>query len=188
MQLPLQITFRDIPHSDFIEADVRQKAAKLDQFYDKIMSCHVTVESPHNHHHQGNLYHVSIDLTVPGNELVINRLPRDHQAYENAYVAIRDAFDAAKRKLQNFSRKQHKKVKHHESPPHGVVLELVPENDFGRIQSADGREIYFHRNSLINGVFDSLQVGAEVRFSEESGEQGPQASSVHIIGKHHIVN
>ncbi|TNF39031.1 MAG: ribosome-associated translation inhibitor RaiA, partial [Gammaproteobacteria bacterium] len=77
MQQPLQITFRDIPYSDALEADIREKAAKLDQFYDHIMSCRVVVELPHGHHHKGKLYHVTIDITVPGEELVVNRLAHD---------------------------------------------------------------------------------------------------------------
>lgn len=187
MQQPLQITFRDIPSSEALETHIREKAAKLDQFYDHIMSCRVVVELPHGHHHKGKLYHVSIDITVPGEELVINRLPHDNHAHEDAYVAIRDAFDAARRKLQNFARKQRGDIKHHDAPLHGTISELIPMEDFGRIMTADGREIYFHRNSIIGGNFDSLESGMEVRFVETSGDAGPQASTVHIVGKHHII-
>ncbi|MDH5472390.1 MAG: HPF/RaiA family ribosome-associated protein [Gammaproteobacteria bacterium] len=187
MKQPLQINFRDIPPSEAVEAKIREKAAKLDEFYDHIMACTVMVASPHGHHHKGNLFHVSIDLTVPNGELVINRSPKDHHAHEDVYVAIRDAFNAARRKLQDYIRKQRGDVKHHEVPPHGIVSELVPYQDFGRIMSADGREIYFHRNSLIDGDFDGLVEGDKVRFSEVAGDNGPQASTVHLIGKHNIV-
>jgi ribosomal subunit interface protein len=187
MQQPLQITFRDIPHSDAVEAAIREKAEKLDQFFEKIMSCRVMIESPHTHQHKGQLYHVRVDLTVPGAELVASRAPSEHQAHQDVYVAIRDAFAAAKRQLQNHNRKIKKKVKTHEAPPHGRITELAPEQDFGRILTPDGRDIYFHRNSLINGDYDHLEVGSEVRFVEEAGEQGPQASTVQLVGKHHIV-
>ena len=66
------------------------------------------------------------------------------------------------------------------------MIELVPDQDYGRIQASDGRDIYFHRNSLVRGEYDDLEVGSEVRFVEEAGEQGPQASTVHVVGKHHI--
>ena len=185
MEQPIQITFRDIPRSEALEANIREKAAKLDQFYDKIMACRVIVERPHGHHHQGQLYHVRIDLTVPGGELLIKRDPKDHHAHEDPYVTVRDAFKAARRKLQDFARKQRGDVKTHEMPPHGVIREIVPMMDCGRILSDDGREIYFHRNSVVDGDFDLLEEGDQVWYAEEGGEQGPQASSVHIVGKHH---
>ncbi len=185
MEQPLQITFRDIPRSEALEADIRGKANKLDQFYEKVMACRVIVEAPHSHHHKGYLYHVRIDLTVPGGELVIKRDPKNHQAHEDPYVAVRDAFKAARRQLQDYARKQRGKIKTHEMPPHGTVSEIVPMQGFGRILSSDGREIYFHRNSVIDGDFDLLETGDQVWYAEEPGEEGPQASTVHIVGKHH---
>ena len=187
MKQPLQITFRDIPRSDAVEAKIREKAAKLDEFYDQIMACQVVIEAPHGHHRKGYLSHVSIALTVPNGEIFINRDPKEHHAHEDAYVAIRDAFDAARRKLQDFARKQRGDVKTHETPAHGTVLEIIPSQDFGRIQTSDEREVYFHRNSFLDGDFDALEIGDKVRFVEEAGEKGPQASTVHLIGKHNIV-
>jgi cold shock CspA family protein len=150
------------------------------------MSCRVVVEAQHQHHHKGNLYHVRVDITVPGHELVVSRDPKDHQAHQDVYVAIRDAFDAARRQLEDYARKLRGDVKEHEVPPHGHISELLPEQDYGRIQTTDGRSIYFHRNSVINADFDSLSTGDPVRFDEEVGDEGPQASTVRVIGKHHI--
>lgn len=187
MKIPLQITFRDIDRSDAMEAAIREKADKLDRFYAHIMSCRVAVSREHQHRHQGNLYQVHIDITVPNHEIVVTRSPDQHHAHEDFYVALRDAFNAATRQLENHVRKQRGDVKHHEQPEHGVITRLNPEQDFGWLRSADGLEVYFHRNSLLEGEFDDLEVGYPVRFSKEAGEQGPQASSVHRIGKHHIV-
>lgn len=186
MQLPLEITFRNMEPSEAMEANVRERADKLNQFYDQIMSCRVVVESQHRHHHKGNIYHVRIDLTVPDDELVVSRDPKDNHAHEDAYVAIRDAFDAARRQLKEYAEKRRRKVKHHEAPPHGQISLLVPDQDYGMILAPDGREVYFHRNSVVNGGFEELGVGAEVRFEEEEGDKGPQASTVHVVGKHHI--
>ena len=188
MEQPLEITFRDIPRSDALEAFIREKAEKMDQFYERIMACRVVIEKPHGRHHQGQLYHVRIDLTVPGGELVIKRDPKEHHAHEDPYVAVRDAFKAARRKLQDYARKQRGDIKSHELPPHGIVSEIIPIQDFGWIRAADGREIYFHRNSVVDGDFDLLEEGDQVWYSEESGEKGPQASTVHIVGKHHLVD
>jgi ribosomal subunit interface protein len=171
-----------------VEANIREKAGKLEQFYDRIMSCRVVVEVPHGHQHQGRLYQVRIDLGVPDGELVVSHEHhhRDH-AHEDVYVAIRDAFDAMKRQLEDYARKRRGKVKQHEAPGGGHVISLHPEEDYGKIETPDGRVIYFHRNSVLNNEFDRLEVGTEVRFAEEAGEQGPQASSVTLVGKHHVV-
>ena len=187
MEQPLQITFRDIPRSEALEEVIREKAEKLDQFYEKVMACRVVVEAPHGHHHKGYLYHVRIDLTVPRGELVIKRDPKDHHAHEDPYVAVRDAFKAARRKLQDYARKQRGDIKAHDVPPHGSISEIIPSQDFGRIMSSDGREIYFHRNSVVEGDFEMLEEGDQVWFSEEMGDEGPQASTVHIVGKHHPI-
>ena len=95
MQIPLQITFRGIPHSEAVEAKIREKASKLEKFHAHIMGCRVAVEAEHHSHHQGNQYHIRIDITTPRKELVISREHHDKKAYEDIYAAIRDAFNAA---------------------------------------------------------------------------------------------
>lgn len=187
MQIPLQITFRHMEPSEALEAKIRERAEKLDQFADHIMSCRVTVDQEHKHHQQGKLFAIKIDITVPGNEIVVTRTPDKHHAHEDPYVALRDAFDASRRQLEDYVRKLRGKVKTHETPPHGRIKELFPYEDYGVIETADGREIYFHRNSVIEESFDNLAEGDSVHFSEEMGDNGPQASSVHVEGKHHVV-
>ncbi len=81
----------------------------------------------------------------------------------------------------------HQKVKAHEVPPHGRISELFADDGYGQIETADGRSVYFHQNSVLNDKFSELDVGTEVRFSKEQGDEGPQASSVRLVGKHHIV-
>lgn len=186
MQIPLQITFRHMEHSDVLEAKIREKAKKLEQFAEHIMSCRVTVDLEHKHHHQGKLYGVKIDITVPGTEIIADRHPDKHHAHEDFYVALRDAFDAARRQLEDYVRKQRGKVKEHEIAPHGKIKELFPHDNYGLIETSDGREIYFHRNSILDEDFDNLAKGDSVHFNEEMGEHGPQASTVHVEGKHHV--
>jgi ribosomal subunit interface protein len=176
MKLPLQIRVHSASISDVVKDDVREKAAKLDEFSSQIMACRVTIDSPHQHQHQGVRYNVQIDLTLPGREIVIKR-----QSHEDIYVALRDAFDAARRKLEDYARKRRGVVKVHETSPHGRVVRLFPEEGYGFLETADGREIYFHRNSVLHDAFTRLAVGTEVRFVEEMGEKGPQASTVEIV-------
>ena len=131
MKQPLQIHFRDIPPSDAVEARIREKAEKLNEFYEHIMTCRVTVAAPHGHHHKGNLFQVNIDITVPNGELVVNRSPKDDHSHEDVYVAIRDAFNAARRKLQDYARKQRGDVKQHVVLPHNGISQLLPAEEAG---------------------------------------------------------
>lgn len=186
MKTPLQITFRGMEKSDFLEKDIREKAKKLEEFFNNITGCHVIVEMHHKHHHQGNLFHVRIDVVLPGKEIVVNRAPTLHHAHEDAYVAVRDAFDAARRQLQEYHEKLKHHVKSHNISPHGNIVRIYPSMDYGILESSDGREIYFHRNSIINADFDDLEVGNMVRFTETAGDEGPQASTVFLERKHHV--
>jgi cold shock CspA family protein/ribosome-associated translation inhibitor RaiA len=207
MTIPCKITFRNLPPSEAIENHIREQVAKLESFYSRIMSCRVIVESPHRHHQKGKAYQVRIDLTVPGGEIVINRahkslspvklrearenennLVESHQftkqsAHADIYVAIRDALNAAGRKLQDYARRQSRAVKLHEFPAAARIARLFPEERYGFLETQDGREIYFHANSVLAPRFDHLHVGAEVYFAEEQGEKGPQASSVRGAGR-----
>jgi cold shock CspA family protein/ribosome-associated translation inhibitor RaiA len=180
MELPLQITAHDFPLSEVVEAEIREKAAKLDTYYDRIMRCRVKLEAPVGHHRRGGPYTVRIDVTVPGAELVVNR-----QDDEDLPVAIRDAFDAMRRRLEDYARHQRGAVKAHEEPLlQGHVSKLFPHEGYGFLETSDGREVYFHRHSVLAPGFEQVEIGTEVRFAEEEGEKGPQASTVHIVKTH----
>ncbi len=175
MRMPPQITLKDIAHSEAVELKIREKITKLEQFSGRITACRATVESTQRRHHQGKLFTVRIDITMPGRELVVNRIEN-----EDLYVAIRDAFDAAKRQLEEHCRKQRGDVKAHEEPPRGRVTRLFPDDGYGFIETSDGREIYFHRNSVIDPTFERLEEGSPVVFLEEQGKKGPQAVRVSV--------
>ena len=183
MQLPVQISFRGMEPSDAVEAKIRERTAKLDRFFDRIMGCRVVVESPHRRHHQGKLFHVRVDLTVPGGELAVTREPAEHHAHEDVFVAIRDAFDAAQRQLEDYARRQRGDLKTHEGLPSGRVSKLFSDEEYGFIETRDGAEVYFHKHSVLDKAFDRLTVGSDVEFVEEQGEKGPQASTVRVLGR-----
>lgn len=185
MKLPIQITTRDIPNSHVLKDHIYAKAQKLDRFYNRIMACRVVIEAPQKHQHQGKLYNLRIDITVPQEEIVVTR-----NRNEDIYVALRDAFDDAKRQLEGYSEKQQGNGKIHcyKLPLSGHVVRLFPYAGYGFIEAPDGHEVYFHECSVLKPNFQHLKVGDEVNFVEEMGTKGPQACRVRIRyhwGVHH---
>ncbi len=176
MQSTLKITSKDFTISEDLENEIRDKVAKLERFSSYLIDCEVAIEAPVGHHKKGGPYTVRIDMQVKGKELVVsNRSNVDLQA------AVRDAFDAARRQLEDHSRQMQHKIKSHESTSFARVARLFPEQGYGFIATPEGRELYFHRNSVLEPGYDRLEVGTEVRFDEEMGEQGPQATTVKAI-------
>jgi ribosomal subunit interface protein len=116
MQQPLQITFRGVERSDSIEGLIREKAAHLERFYPNLTSCRVVVDAPHQRQHHGRLYSVRLDIRVPNAEVVVNKGDAREHEHEDVYVAIRDAFSAAVRQLEDYARHQRGEVKRHSRP------------------------------------------------------------------------
>jgi cold shock CspA family protein/ribosome-associated translation inhibitor RaiA len=201
---PVQTTFRNMRSRVAIEEQIRAEVAKLATFYDRMTNCRVVIEVPHKHHRSGQHYHIRIDLTVPGGELVVMHQPSLRHAiqqmevdkgqkdlevdapHDDLYVAIGDAFVAARRRLQDYAHRQRGAVKGHVEAPHARVIRLLPEEGYGFLETADGVEIYFHRNSVMHDAFDRLTIGTEVRFVAEEGDNGLQASTVRLVGGQHI--
>jgi cold shock CspA family protein len=203
--IPTQINFRGLAHSNTLEADIRERIAWLEQFYSGIVRCRVLVEVPHRHRHDGRHFQVRIDITVPGGApIVVSHEPSLHgplidvseaehhkdteieAVHRYAHVAIHEAFDAARRQLQDFAREQRGVVKTHEVPAHGEIAEIAAGEGHGFIRVGE-RQVYFTRGSVLDDAFDELEVGTPVAFVEEKGEKGPQASTVRVLGKHHYV-
>jgi cold shock CspA family protein/ribosome-associated translation inhibitor RaiA len=189
MQIPLKIEFEGgLTSSDALRARIEREAAKLERYSDRITACRVAVIGRSGRRHKGDLYEIRIQVVVPGRaDLVVDRNPSADHAHEDPYVAVRDAFSAVRRRLQDRQRRIEGKIKAHEAPPHGRVVNVFPEQDYGLIETSDGREIYFHRNAVLNDGFRRLKPGTEVRFTESQGEKGPMASTVHLVGKAHVV-
>jgi ribosome-associated translation inhibitor RaiA len=177
MDAPLNITFHDLDQSDFIEGRIRERADRLEQRFGRIVSCNVTLAAPNRRHRKGNLFSCSIDVSIPGAEIVATRNPDDDHSHENVQVAIRDAFNATERRLEDVVRKMRGQIKRREAPPEARVLRLFP--DYGFLIDAAGQEFYFHKNS-ITADFEKLEIGDPVRFVAQDGESaaGPQASTV----------
>jgi cold shock CspA family protein/ribosome-associated translation inhibitor RaiA len=184
--VPLELTFRNMAHSNAIEAAVRERAEKLDKFYPRIISCRVVVEELARREGASAIaYHVRVDVRVPGGEFVGDKVPPPQRFHEDIQVALRDAFDGVRRELEDYTRRQRGEVKTHEEEehPHGQISKLFPDRGYGFIEKSDGMDVYFHRNSVQNAGFDRLAVGTAVSFVEEEGDKGPQASAVYVARK-----
>jgi cold shock CspA family protein len=204
MKSELQITYRNMKASTDVEKWIRAEAAKLDALYSRVMGCRVAVEVPHRHHRRGSPYHIRIDLTVPHGEIVVKREPslnararhlgeRESKKQSEVKIphkklrqAINDAFKAAARRLQDYARRQRGDIKSSTLLPEARVSKILPQEGYGFLASNDGREIYFHKNSVLGRAFPRLKVGTTVRFVEEPGENGLQASTVRIVSKQGI--
>lgn len=182
MDVPLEIAFHNTESSEPLERRIRERVERMHRRFSRINSCRVVVEVPHRSQAKALAYHVRIETRVPGRELVVSKDPGLYGAHFDPYVMVRDAFDAMERQLEQHSQEVRGEVKTHHVPPQGRVLRLFP--DYGFIATTDGREIYFHRNSVIDGRFEDLEEDAPVELSLIDGESpmGPQATTVRPIG------
>lgn len=184
MQVPLELTFKGIEKSDWMEDLVREKVHHLEHIHPGIVSCHVTVSEPHQRHRTGNLAEIAIEVRVPGGRLTVHQSQADVRKHEHFAVAIRDGFAAMARKLNSWKKVRRGDVKSHETPLQGQIDSIDHERDFGQILTTDHRLVYFHRNSVVEGVFEELSEGDAVELVVQTDESdiGPQASTVRPIG------
>jgi cold shock CspA family protein/ribosome-associated translation inhibitor RaiA len=182
MDTPLELSFHNTAHSEFLEQRIRERVARLHKRFAHINSCRIAVEAPHRNNARALGFRVRLEVRVPEKELVVSRDPGDEGERFDPSIVVRDAFDAMERQLERYSGKLRGEVKTHAAPMQGRVLRLFP--DYGFIAATDGREIYFHRNAVINGGFEDLTEGSTVELALVDGEseKGPQATSVRPIG------
>lgn len=180
MKQPLQIVFHGMERSDAVEDAVRRKCEHLDRFASDLMACRVVVDLEQQHKHQGRPFGVRVGVTMPGRELVVNRVEN-----EDVYIALRDAFDDMKRQLEDLVRQRRGDQKQHPRELHGKVVRLNDAEGFGFIRTPDGEEYYFGRDNLASGRFEELDEGTAVQFIAEPAGEGWQAKRV-SLGKHSV--
>jgi ribosomal subunit interface protein len=171
MSIPVQITFRNMEPSDALDAAVRDKTAKLERVFDRISGVRVVIERPHRHHHEGGLHHVRVDVRVPGREIVASRDPGADHAHEDAYVAVRDAFDAVQRQLEEYVRTTRGRGRI-AAAGRARVARVDRERNVGVLETSDAGRVAFHRDGVVDGGFDELVIGTEVWFLEQDGDAG----------------
>jgi cold shock CspA family protein/ribosome-associated translation inhibitor RaiA len=185
MQVPIEANFRDLTESEARHAKtfIAEQVARLERMADDLISCRVAVSKPQQHQRTGNPYRVNIRLTLPpGHELVVSREPGDNDFHDQLATVLRDSFHAIERQLKDTVQRRRQEVK---APPEpvGFVVRLFKESGYGFLQTLDGDELYFHRNSVLHDDFDRVTVGTQVRYDATQGDKGPQATSVQVIDK-----
>jgi cold shock CspA family protein len=143
------------------------------------------VEAPHRRGRHGKIFRISVDLRVPGGEVIVSNAHELNHAHEDLMVAIRDSFDAAERKLEDLVRRMDpKRTKDHQPAGRGAVTRIMPEEGYGFIETLDGREFFFVRDSLSDGGWETLRPGVTVQFTERDGDKGPFATAVRVVAGH----
>lgn len=184
MQIAPEIIFHDVERSEWVEAYVLERAQRLDRFAEGITRCHVTLAREVSSRRTANTYSVMVQVRVPPQHELAVKKKKDIQDMPAQLPAVINlAFGAIERQLKKTAEKRRYEEKSHDGQPHGMVEQLFAEG-YGFIRSVDdGRQFYFHRNSVLHDDFERLAVGTEVRFNPAEGEQGPQASTVQIVSK-----
>jgi len=185
MQKPVEITFRGMPRIEQVEDLIAEKIAKLEKVCDYITSCSIAVEKPQLYQDTGNPFRVRIDIHVPRHhEIVVKRESSGGDMHDSVQIVVRDAFKAARLALEELVQRQRGETKlHFAGNTVAIVHRLVADADpqYGFLTTTEGRELYFHSNSLVNTQFSKLRLGDSVRFTEEEGQNGPQASTVELL-------
>ena len=183
MDMPLEIAWHNVERSEQLDTRIRQRVDKFHRYFKHINSVHVTVDVPHRSQHHAKAFHIRIETRVPGQELVVSHDPGDQGQHFDPYIAVRDAFDAMDRQLEQFSQKIRGDVKTLSSQPQGRVIRKF--DNYGFVEMLDGQEVWFNETSIVNGTFAEIEVGdsVEVTVAEAVGAMGPQASMVRPISE-----
>ncbi len=179
MDTNLEIAFHNMDTSEALEGYIRERAEKLGRLYNRLVGIRVAVEKQHRQHRTGNVFDIHIELMVPGQDIVISRKPaktQDRYANSDPRTSVRDAFEAAERRLIDYKQKQRGEVKVHEPEEPGSVTQI--NGDHGFLRTNTGTQLYFHRNSCINVTLENLRQGDPVKYIETVGDTGPTASKV----------
>ena len=173
MQVPLELMIHDVPGTRGLGRTIRRRVVKLDRFQPRLASCRVVVDQPHRRHRTGSTFRVRVDVKVPGRELTVTR-----RAGDTPLTAVQAAFAAVERQLLDAAARRRTDRKPRARPRRGRVIELYPTAGYGFLEGRDGAALYFDERSVLHDGFGRLGTGSEVRYTEEEGIEGPQASTV----------
>ena len=188
MQTPVEIDFHGLKANERLRACVLKNISTLEQRFGRITACRVVIKAPSERHRTGGVCEVAIRLALPqGRHVDIARSEKAEKADDrlaDPMVAVKAAFQRARRRLQDQAGRMRGQVKCHDGAPVATVKRFDAATGFGFLETPDGREIYFHKNSVRDGSAGPFAPGTRVTFFEEMGNKGPQASTVKVLGKH----
>lgn len=185
MHTPPRIEYQGLEPSGALKTLVERRIAGLEKRFGRVTDCRIAIRAPSEHHRSGAPYEVTISLGLPGGrEVNVGRVPDADERLAKLEFAINDAFRRARRQLESNAGQMQAPPKSREGPPTGTVKRVA--DGFGFIETADGREVCFHENSVLNNGFGQLGPGDRVTFAEEQGREGPQASTVKRLGRHRL--
>lgn len=191
MQTPVELIWHEMDPVPHVEKRVRERVARLEKLFERIIGCHVVVEAAHRRHKGSSDYEVRLEVTVPGGSLTINRRPGDDQGHMDPLLTVRDAFDAMERKLRRWKEEHSGRPEPSESPMlQGRIAELDPGAGWGQIAVTDGRLVYFHRNALVDDLIEAFEVGdpVELVIAPRDDAENLHASTVRRIGAQRFVD
>lgn len=188
MQIPLEIAFHNIEKSDWAEAAIRDHVTRLERIYDRLITCRVRVDQRNSNPTKTIPPVVRIEIGIPGRKDLVVAHELDHlqQKFQapDLHNAINEAFRIAERQLSEYKDqlKHPTAERRHEAVQEfaGQIAEITPDDDFGYLLTKEGGLLYFHRNSLLSGDFETLKRGDEVTYVEAMGDTGPTASKVRV--------
>lgn len=190
----VQVTFRNMTAIEDVRKEIETRVQKLETYCKPILSCRVTIEAPANHHRKGEPFHVRIDAALADGRVDVKYAESSYPAgvrkgkettseHNLLMYTIREAFDATRRQLQDHTHKRRSEIKTHEPDVIATVRQIFQSKEYGYLETADGREIYFHANCVTGSKFEKMKPGEKVHFVETEGMKGAQASSVRIVKK-----
>jgi len=164
-----RIDVRDFTLLSDHEKKIDQEIARIEEHHPGVIH-HFRITIIGTKHHRQGIYEIHLIASVPGDTIVVK-----HQG-ERVRPLIVECFDTLDRQIREYRRRRQGMVKFHSSYPAGIMIEILPDEGYGFIESKDGRKIYVHRNAFKDDSFDYLKKGDSVIFGEERGEKGPQAA------------
>ncbi|HKK18455.1 MAG TPA: HPF/RaiA family ribosome-associated protein [Opitutales bacterium] len=186
MQQPLEISFNDIEKTPELDALIHEKAGRLEKFCDNLVSCHVSVAKPHAHQETGSGYRVRVEARIPPNHQIVAHEHSSHgELHDNVETVIRRSFDAAERQVKEHVAKlrEDERESFDDEDAPGIVTVIDKAKRYGIIKTVAGRDIYFADKAVLHDDFDRIEIGTSVRYEDQSGDEGPRASTVEIVEK-----
>jgi ribosome-associated translation inhibitor RaiA/cold shock CspA family protein len=188
MQVPLELSFHNVEHAQWVEDDIRARVAELERLYGRLVSCRVRVEQRADNQRGTIPPVVHIELGIPGHsDIVVSHEPEHLQRKfqrPDLHNAVHEAFRIAERRLRDLKEVRERRTKdpHHDSENQslGQIAETTPGHDHGFLLTKEGGLLYFHRNAMLSGDFDTLSRGDDVYYIEDIGDTGPIATKVRV--------